>query len=77
MKIPYSIYITSNNPIWKGWEAAATKLAVEYGVYIEAVKASPSIADADEGQHLYFQVGETKFESLRDLRRALRNKAFL
>jgi hypothetical protein len=77
MKIPSGTYISSSHPIWLAWQAAATKLAIEYGIWIEPIKQGASSANLDDGQSLYFQIGDKQFESLRDLRKALKNKAFL
>jgi len=50
----------------------AARLTVYYGIQILAHQEKK-----DNYQHIYFRVGKREFESLRDLRKALRLKAFL
>jgi hypothetical protein len=50
----------------------AARLTVYYGIQILAHEDKN-----DKYNHIYFKMGDRTFESLRDLRKALRLKAFL
>jgi hypothetical protein len=74
MKFPKGTNITSNNPLYQKWCATAIEMTVEYGIQIET---QMQYDDNSEFQSLYFEVDGHRFECLKDLRRALENKAFL
>lgn len=86
MKIPKEAS-PDNNTTLEFWRAAAQKLSLETGIYIQV------IGDYDQRTYtydlsgntsinfwltrIYFKVEEHEFENLHDLRKGLKNKAFL
>jgi hypothetical protein len=60
------------------WQKAALDMTLEYGIIVKAnhewVEGN---TEGDNFIHLFFQVKDLKFECLKDLRKALNNKAFL
>jgi hypothetical protein len=76
MKIPKTRRQINTEPIFSLWRETARKMSLEYGIYIDI--GFRYLGDVIEGaEEIYFEVGEHKFGSLRDLRKALRNKSFL
>lgn len=61
-----------SHPLWKEWEAGAYRMAVEYGVSVRPVKKWTS-----DGDDFYYQIGDKRFDCLRNLRKALEMKSFL
>lgn len=62
--------------IGNAWENTAIKMSIEYGVFVRA------LCDLESNKlfvikRIWFQVGSHEFESLKELRRALRNPALL
>ena len=80
MKILDGQYLGSkeSDRIEEAWAEAARQVALDFGVYIEVKKewTDGSVFDSHIA-HIYFKVGEHEFEGLRELKRALRLKAFL
>jgi hypothetical protein len=77
VKIPNSRVLNTEN-IHKLWREAASKMSLEYGVYVDFKwEYSGDLTDPKTEERIYFEVASHQFESLRDLRKALRNKIFL
>jgi hypothetical protein len=74
MKLDMGTFITENHPLFKLWETAGLNMTVEYGIRVQIILTGPTV---DEVQRLYFKVDNYEFECLKDLRKALENKAFL
>lgn len=78
MKIPKSehVYHNSNTAkrLFNDWRAAAAQIEMEYGVWV-AVKTEEDTNTIVT--RIYFLAMEHEFESLRDLKKALENKAFM
>lgn len=62
--------VDKEHPIWKMWMEAGRKLSIEYGIVVL------NFFD-DENRRIYYIVNETEIDSVKDLRRILRMKAFL
>ena len=78
MKIPDSFHTYGReeylNTLVKTWEAAAIRLSIEHGVCIKTERKWNVDGFLQE---LVYEVGNHTFGSLKELRKALRNKAFL
>jgi hypothetical protein len=79
MKIPQNIYVSEESRDVVIWAETAAKLSMEYGIFVqvEAKKVSSPNSCFAFVEEIWFQVGERRFDSLRELRKALRNRAFL
>jgi len=77
MKIPKkgNVYLHSNisKRLFSDWRAAAATLELEFGVWIEV----DTEYDINYMTRIYFRVMDHEFESVRDLKKALENKALL
>jgi hypothetical protein len=62
------------NSILQTWCGAAINISMEYGIYVEVVW---KLGDDHLPNHIWFEVMGHQFESLIDLQRALKLKAFL
>ena len=75
MKIPHGTWITKNHDLYTKWREAGDKLAVEYGIYIEiGITEHNGCSYIEE---LFYKVEDHKVGSVKELRKMLRNKAFL
>ena len=77
MKIPSHANDKRRNKIVHAFDDAADKYSPEYGVFI-LVRGEylNDEKDISKMTRIYFMVMEHEFESIRDLRKALRLKAF-
>lgn len=80
MKIPEQKFLGSNESerVEEFWMQAARQAGLDYGVYVEVLKdwaGSTNVYDV-RLMRIYFKVGDRQFEGLRELKRALRLKAF-
>ena len=77
MKIFKNGHFIETNYILDFWNSAAVKISMEYGVYVKVVHRYFDDILVNPDEEICFSVGGREFGSLRDLRRALKNKAFL
>jgi len=76
MKIPEGLSTTS--AMWDLWHATAARLSLKHNIYIEVVRASAADTLGNVRQvAIYFKIDGHKFDSLKDLKSALKLKAFL
>ena len=70
--------LKESDRIEKEWSEASRQIGLEHGVFVEVKKEyrGGTVFD-DVLSRIYFKVGEHEFESLRELKRACRLKAFL
>ncbi len=78
MKIPpeQCVYANSNfaKRLLQDWRSAASQIELEYGVWVEVQIEENSSTSLTR---IYFIAMDHEFESVRDLRKALDNKAFM
>jgi hypothetical protein len=80
MKIPsniniYDMYVVpSASQISQTWIDAAIQIGLQHGVYVSVVELDNTNGKVSE---VVFKVGDHTFGSLTELKRAIRNKAFL
>ena len=73
MKITLNIPTIKRDAIFKTFSDAAIEFSVEYGILIR----DEFIYNYDDKYyHVYFVCNDKKFECLKDLKKALNNKAF-
>ena len=80
MKISDTQYLglKESDRIETEWMTSARQVGLEYGIFVEVKKDWRGINTYDTVlSRIYFKVGEHEFEGLRELKRALRLKAFL
>ncbi len=75
MKVPKGLWIGSNSKYYEKWNEEGIRLSVEYGVFVET--EINNLNDPTIHQEIYYKVGDHRFDSLKDLKKALRNRAFL
>lgn len=74
MKIPKHIRLASKD--FQNWRDKAQEMSMEYGIFVELVYINRNNQTA-ELESIHFKVMDHTFEGLKDLRKALDNKAFL
>lgn len=78
MKIPDDIDLYQANPnesvVEAAWIEAAVKIGLQHGIYVRVVKKTDKNGWVAE---ILFKVGDNTFGSLTELKRAIKNKAFL
>jgi len=93
MKLPSNFFHALDNKGWehllKIWQDTAARISMEHGIFIEVKvevidgNGNTRIAHRNEiiAPHtvarIFFQAFDREFEGLRELKRTLRNKAFL
>jgi hypothetical protein len=76
MKIPEGYSITSE--MWKAWHETAARLSLKHNIYIAVEREQAVDTHGNAYQtSLHFEVAEHRFDSLTDLLKALKLKAFL
>jgi len=76
MKIPDTFIYNQRDSIAKLWAELALQIGAEYGIYVTTVtkwEGRPKFGFSE----IVFRVGEHEFGSIKELRKALENKAFL
>lgn len=73
MKIPKHIGLASKDLYH--WKAKAEEISMEYGVYVEVIYTNRGSSNHLEA--IQFKILDHVFEGVKDLRKALENKAFL
>lgn len=63
----------ASRKIQADWNAAAAQVSIEYGIMVETYYESEGMLLT----RIFFQVMGHQFDSLRDLKKALENKAFI
>jgi hypothetical protein len=74
MKIPKHIHLASKD--FQNWREKAQELSMEYGMFIELIYTNRN-NQTPELESVQFKVMDHVFEGLKDLRKALDNRAFL
>lgn len=87
MKIPKEWDVDSNDPLFTRAQEILDDLYLEYGVPIvmwleeSTYTVPPLIGEEPEVinyvNRLYYRIGDHEFETIRELRKALENKAFM
>ena len=78
MKIPETAPGWRREQIVADFRVASRKYTAEYGIYIATLVIFRGSKKIDsEAERVYFSVMEHEFEGIRDLRKALRLKAFI
>ena len=76
MRVPEGKQV--NTAMWSAWQAVAARLSLKYNIFIgvNCDKNTDKLGNFIE-ERIYFIVDDHKFDSLADLQRALKLKAFL
>ena len=59
-----------NHPLWQMFQQAGRKLSIEYGVIIR-------LYFDEDARRMYYMIDDHEFDSVKDLRKALRLRSFL
>ena len=76
MKIPDTFIYNQRDSIAKLWAELALQISAEYGIYVTTVTKWEGSFKFGFSE-IVFRVGEHEFGSIKELRKALENKAFL
>lgn len=88
MKIPLNYFLGYNtsefDKVFNLWDQHAKKLSLEHGILIDVRLEAKGIlvglfshVDVCEVTRIFFKIEDLEFDSLNDLKKALKNKAFL
>ena len=78
MKIPSKLSDERRQLITKDYYEAARKCTLEYGVFVDVnAEYEDNFGVRGKMTNIFFSVMKHRFDGTRDLRKALRNKAFL
>lgn len=73
MKFSEKSNVIVNGELYNSWVAAANKLTIEYGIFVETWH----VTNKTKVKELYYKIGDHRFECLKDVRKAIRLKSFL
>lgn len=78
MKIPSHVHIYDSNPVVTGWKNAAERASIEGGIFVEVVVKYRGVGfPSSHVDEILFKIMDHEFGSLRELKKAIGNKAFL
>jgi len=74
MKIPVEEHINTKSSLYREWLRAGHRATIKYGIYCSTWYLRN---DNEIIYEIWYQIGEHRFDSLKDLKTAMKNKAFL
>jgi hypothetical protein len=74
MKIPNGESMPLGGAHHEEWRKMAAKLSLQHDIFIDVVEVVGNQFSVSE---IYFTIGDNKFDNLKELRKALKCKAFL